>query len=142
MYSGCVVIYGVQLTACDIEMTLGLKPPTFQNGSQHDYTDEINQWMCDKGYILQCDHLRCCAFHNDRMFYIGINLGEITTAYRSSVCNHESFEHFFTEMSSMIADTKRVYAKNKTRVKKELERVFPGVPIKVYTFANDCESCT
>lgn len=147
MYSGCEVIYGVEVTGGMMLGAMGYKLLTDNavddmTNDAYSFVEMVNEWLHEQGYTVMCHKLRCCAHRSNYMFYIGHRLGEVVTAYRTRVKNYDDYTAFHQHMADMLQGTKNEHKKYGKKVAKELNKLFPRETVKIYTYANDCDSCT
>lgn len=137
------MIYGVEVTAKMILIAMGkdVNDDTYVDDF-YEFAEMTNEWLKSKGFTCQCHHLRCCAWKSNHLFYVGQNLGDIYTAYRTYVETHDDFNGFHTFIANMLQKTKNMYEQHGTVVSDNLKELFPTEPIKIYTFANDCDRCS
>ncbi len=147
MYSGSTVIYGVEVSAHMVSDALDLilndnEIDARLDDDHHEFIDILNSQLKSKGYSCTCYCMHCCAFDESGFLYVGIELGEIVTAYRTDVDNYSSYDDFHQHMTSMLEETKTTYEANADKIRADLSKLFPHETVKIYTFANDCDRCT
>jgi hypothetical protein len=102
----------------------------------------LNEMRMELGY------LRCCYF--DGSFFVGVCLGGTDFVYRSQLRDYVTFEAYNEKVMEQLTNIEKTHAKREAdieKIKKRMNRHFRGskfaeLPMKVFTWANDCESCS
>jgi hypothetical protein len=97
---------------------------------------------------LELGYFRCCYF--DGTFFVGVGLGGTDFVYRTQLREFDSFEAYNENVMEQLTRIEKAHAKREAdieKIKKRMNRLFRGsrfaeLPMKVFTWANDCESCT
>lgn len=107
----------------------------------------------DDGKSLCVMSKKCC--YNDGTKFIGFELGSTNFVYRSEVEEYDSFGDYRDAQMKQLRNIQNYYDKNKKVMEEILKAMistleeyanrdeeFEVPEIKIYTFANDCESCS
>ena len=86
----------------------------------------------------------CCNFSKyNSSIYIGNHLGRNDIAYRDSVREFDDFDMYHNAYIKGIAQMQEIMKNKKVLIDDEIRQLIgnDSVP-KIYTMANDCQSCT
>ena len=148
MYSGDKVIYGVEV---DTKMVCTI---IVKHSSCYDVRDvfEFDRYELMDIFkeALGFEHIdlhspACYNYKSRGELYIGVELGRNYIAYRDSIETFDSiqdYQEFFMRGFNRIMANMTPSKKNENEYDMELKKLFPTIKPKVYSMANDCETCT
>lgn len=147
MYSGYILIYGIELTVEDIICLFNL------DGDEDDVysLQEIaNNILVDRGFNFLKFIKKPCCYHESFSVFIGADLGCNSVQYRSNVEVFDDFQLYDDFFQTKLDLIKNNYTKNKQVIDEEFvefirmfwenEDVIPKQ--RFFTIPDDCESCT
>lgn len=154
VYSGYVLIYGIQLDKSNIFSFLS-KFLDIRDIQDLDM-DAINEYLIKNGFEFKLYTKRCC--NDDGTIYLGFILGETDFVYRDEVREYATFMEYHAAMLTQLNAIMEHYNHNKTMIDDEFmcmrelakqrnsdtldEFLCLCDDIRFFTFANDCERCS
>lgn len=98
--------------------------------------------LCEMG----CPNLRVfslpCCMAGDNPLFLGVYLGDMSVAYRDIIQSFEDIGGYLRYLDEMLDGIKARAAEYIGPATAEICKLLPNAKPKVYTFANDCDSCT
>ncbi len=151
MYSGAYILYGVRLERAEVCAVLGM-----QEG-ELDRTQILTcagawymPWVAETAWhrqlrALGCPGLRlfglpCCLCRQGPLF-LGAYVGELVSAYRSNIEEHADLDAYIGGIEAQLARI-RARADAIAEAKLAIGRLMPDAEPAVYSYVNDCDSCT
>ena len=152
MYSGAVVIFGVKF-ACEKDLVEALDLDYYDH---FQYCISIPRLAYDKHYddlrthvrlreldarLLRVFCLPCCLTRSNPSVFVGIYIGSKPALPTETCMSFDNFASYCADYESRLEKMKEC-AKDIPMATYELKMIFPDKTPKIYTFADDCDSCT
>lgn len=151
MYSGPTVLFAVETSIDQLCDLLQLSEKDFDRNNEgvvsvadawEDYNGIVTDRLLERGCpALRVFRLPCCNSQYTPTLFLGIYLGELVVAYRDNVDTFATFEAYEAHLNTMIGEM-RVRARARESATQEIRKIIPDAAPQIYTFANDCDSCT
>jgi len=148
MYSGATILFATQLHKNALRRLLSIDTDdwdedelvsvahAWQNYAEGPVVRSLIARGCP---TVRAFRLPCC--NKDGSVFLGIYMGDLSVAYRDSVDTFATFREYEANIQAMMDAAKR-RARLIPFAEQEIRRIVPDADPKIYTFANDCSSCT
>lgn len=148
MYSGFILIYGIEFTIDDMITIFNLDYDDGNDG--YFYEESINEILRNNDFkYLKFIKKPCCYYERFSVF-IAADLGSNSVQYRSNVEIFEDFQLYDDFFQTKLDNIKKNYIQNAEEINKEFNKFFnifwsDGLvdsKLLFFTIPDDCESCT
>lgn len=148
MYSGYILIYGIEFTIDDMITIFDLDYDDGNDG--YFYEEAINEILHNNDFkYLKFIKKPCCYYERFSVF-IATDLGSNSVQYRSNVEIFEDFQLYDDFFQIKLDNIKKNYIQNVEEINKEFNKFYnifwsDGLvdgKLLFFTIPNDCESCT